>query len=136
MCRQCRLKWRDGLRRLFLLLIAATLSARSIDEVARQLDATHFSLVCIDGYDVAWEVNRGESVHGETITSSSTFHSDDLLELCTALTALKSVEMKVLSLGTDINRHLLYWKVPVAKKTRMRKVTLQHLLQPWRLRKN
>lgn len=68
-------------------------------------------------------------MHGETITSSSTFHSDDLLELCTALTALKSVEMKVLSLSTDINRHLLYWKVPVAKKTRIRKVTLQNLLQ-------
>ena len=116
---------------LLLLWISALFSSELDTQIQQAMSFNGIgamSVAIISDYKVVFAKGYGKTPSGTDVTHNTTFHANGFAAPFIAMAALKGVVDGNLSLTKDINQTLLYCKVPLTKKTRLRKVTLRNLL--------
>ncbi len=88
------------------------------------------SIAVIDKGKIAWTLGFGvrDVTTGAPVDAATLFQAASISKPVSALAALRLVELKQLSLDTDINETLSSWQVPKSDLIASEKVTLRRLL--------
>ena len=88
------------------------------------------SIAVINNGRIEWARGYGvlEAGSKELVTSTTLFQAASISKSLTAMLALRLVEQGKLDLDSDVNKHLVSWKIPENELTREQKVTLRRLL--------
>jgi CubicO group peptidase (beta-lactamase class C family) len=88
------------------------------------------SVAVINNFEIEWAKGYGEmeADSGHSVTIETLFQAASISKPVAASAALHLVEQGLLDLDEDVNSKLHSWKIPENEFTRMKKVTLRHLL--------
>jgi CubicO group peptidase (beta-lactamase class C family) len=104
--------------------------SKEIEKIVRESDAVGVSVALIDNYKIVWSKGFGITEAGtkDSVTTETLFQSASITKSMTAVTVMKKVQDKKISLTEDVNKQLTSWHIPSNEFTERSSVNVKQLL--------